>query len=70
MKYIICLFIMSCSSTNIVSKVVVDRFDKAHIYNKEPKKDKTVLYCQIHYEWETIRFYYTDTGIKYWIRKN
>ena len=70
MKYIICLFIMSCSSTNINSKIVVDRFNKPHIYDKEPKKDNTILYCQSHYKWETIRFYYTNKGIKYWIRSN
>ena len=30
--------------------------------------DSTALYCQIHYEWETIKYYYTEEGVKYWMQ--
>ena len=33
-----------------------------------PEKDKTTVYCQIHYEWETIKHLYTEDGIKYWMQ--
>jgi len=69
MKYIlvICLCLASCKEKNEV-RIVVDRFDKEHKYDRIPEKDSTALYCQIHYEWETIRYYYTEEGIEYWMR--
>ena len=48
------------------SYVVKDRFNNEHKYDRPPTKDTMVIYCQLHYEWETIRHYYTDEGVKYW----
>ena len=69
MKYIllIFLFIMSCKEEN-KAKIVVDRFNNEHKYDRLPEKDNTALYCQIHYEWENIRHHYTEEGIKYWMQ--
>ena len=64
---LICLCLSSCKENN-ESKIVIDRFDKEHKYDKVPEKDSIALYCQIHYEWETIRYYYTEEGIEYWMR--
>ena len=67
-KYIllICLFLISCKDNN--TKTVVDRFNNEHKYDRLPEKDSTALYCQLHYEWETIKYYYTKEGIKYWMQ--
>ena len=67
-KYIllICLFLISCKEGN--TKTVVDRFNNEHKYDRLPEKDSTALYCQLHYEWETIRHHYTEEGIKYWMQ--
>ena len=61
MKYIllICLSLMSCNDKD-KTMIVVDRFNNEHKYDRIPDKDSTALYCQIHYEWETIKFYYTE----------
>ena len=69
MKYIIliCLSLISCKE-EIKSKTVVDRFNDEHRYDRLPNKDSTALYCQIHYEWETIKYYYTEEGVKYWMQ--
>jgi uncharacterized protein YecE (DUF72 family) len=69
MKYIIliCLSLISCKEEN-KSKTVVDRFNDEHRYDRLPNKDSTALYCQIHYEWETIRYHYTEEGLKYWMQ--
>tara|TARA_R110002074_G_scaffold86096_1_gene190269 strand:- start:455 stop:646 length:192 start_codon:yes stop_codon:yes gene_type:complete len=50
------------------TKIVVDRFNNEHKYDRMPEEDSTDLYCQIHYEWETIKYYYTEDGVKYWMR--
>jgi len=69
MKYIllICLSLVSCKEKN-EARIVTDRFNTEHKYNRIPKKDSTALYCQIHYEWETIKYYYTKEGIEYWMQ--
>ena len=69
MKYIlfICLCLASCKEKN-EAKIVIDRFNNEHKYDRLPEKDSTALYCQLHYEWETIRHYYTEEGIKYWMQ--
>ena len=75
-KYLIILVLIiniSCSSSiNNNGRILVDRYNKEHEYDidREPVNDKTVLYCKIHYEWETIRLYYTTDGLKYNIRKD
>ena len=69
MKYIllICLCLASCEEED-KTKTVVDRFNHEHKYDKLPEKDSTSLYCQIHYQWETIRYYYTEEGVEYWMQ--
>ncbi len=69
MKYILLIYLclMSCKEKHD-TKIVVDRFNNEHKYDRVPEKDSTALYCQIHYEWETIRYYYTEEGVKYWMR--
>ena len=69
MRYIllICLFLVSCNEED-EARIVTDRFNDEHKYNRIPEKDDTVLYCQIHYEWETIKYYYTKEGIEYWMQ--
>ena len=69
MRYIllICLSLVSCNEED-EARIVTDRFNDEHKYNRIPEKDDTVLYCQIHYEWETIKYYYTKEGIEYWMQ--
>ena len=69
MKYIlfISLLITSCKEEKN-TEIVIDRFNNKHKYDRLPKKDENTLYCQIHYEWETIQYYYTREGVKYWMR--
>ena len=69
MKYIllICLSLVSCNEED-EARIVTDRFNDEHKYNRIPEKDNTALYCQIHYEWETIKYYYTKEGIEYWMQ--
>ena len=69
MKYIllICLSLVSCKEKD-EARIVTDRFNDEHKYNRIPEKDSTALYCQIHYEWETIKYYYTEEGIEYWMQ--
>jgi len=69
MKYIllICLSLMSCNNKD-KAMIVVDRFNNEHKYNEIPEKDSITLYCQIHYEWENIKFYYTEKGVEYWMQ--
>ena len=69
MKYIllICLSLVSCNEED-EARIVSDIFNDEHKYNRIPEKDDTVLYCQIHYEWETIKYYYTKEGIEYWMQ--
>ena len=76
MKYLITIIILiniSCSPLIYNNgRTLVDRYNKKHEYdiNREPVNDKTVLYCKTHYQWETIRLYYTSNGVKYNIRKD
>ena len=68
-KYI--LFILLCfvaCKDNDKTHIVTDRFDNKHKYDRLPDKDNMNIYCQIHYEWEDIQHYYTEEGMKYWIR--
>ena len=69
MKYIllICLSLVSCNEED-EARIVSDIFNDEHKYNRIPEKDDTVLYCQIHYEWETIKYYYTKECIEYWMQ--
>ena len=69
MKYIltILIFLISCKEDD-KTYIVTDRFDDKHKYDRLPEKDSTIIYCQLHYEWETIRYYYTEEGIEYWMR--
>mgnify|MGYP003624182964 FL=1 len=64
------LVLSGCATTHPQGYTMTDRFDSQHEYDidREPDKDSTVLYCQSHYKWETIRFYYTNEGLTYWIR--
>jgi len=64
---LICLLVASCKEED-KAKTVVDRFNDEHRYDRLPEKDSTALYCQIHYKWETIRYYYTEEGLKYWMQ--
>ena len=69
MKYIlfISLLITSCKEKE-KTEIVIDRFNNEHKYDRLPKEDENTLYCMIHYEWETIQYYYTEEGVKYWMR--
>jgi len=69
MKYILLIFLLltSCKENN-EAKVVIDRFNNKHKYDRLPEEDSNALYCQIHYEWETIRYYYTKDGVEYWMQ--
>ena len=71
MKYVllIFLFVVGCNQKDN-SYIVKDRFGDSHKYdvNHSVGVDSTTIYCQIHYQWETIRHYYTKDGIKYWMR--
>jgi len=69
MKYILLLFLclVSCKE-NGKTYTVIDKFDEKHKYDRFPEKDSTTVYCQIHYEWETIKHFYTEEGIKYWMQ--
>ena len=68
-KYILLIYLslVSCKEKN-EARIVTDRFNTEHKYNRIPEKDSTALYCQIHYEWETIKYYYTKEGIEYWMQ--
>ena len=69
MKYI--LFILLCFTAckdNGETYIVTDRFNDRHKYDRLPDKDSMTVYCQIHYEWENIRYYYTEEGVKYWMK--
>jgi len=69
MKYIllICLSLVSCNEED-KAIIVTDKFNKEHKYNRIPEENDNVLYCQLHYEWETIKYYYTKEGIEYWMQ--
>ena len=69
MKYIllVVLCFTACKDDN-KTYVVVDRFDDRHKYDRLPDTDSMTVYCQLHYEWEKIRYYYTEEGVKYWIK--
>ena len=69
MKYLllILLCLTSCKKDG-ETYIVVDRFDDKHKYDRMLNKDNMNVYCQIHYEWESIRYYYTEEGVKYWMR--
>ena len=69
MKYILLIYLslVACKDKN-KTKIFTDRFNTEHKYDRIPDKDSTALYCQIHYEWETIKYYYTEEGVKYWMQ--
>tara|TARA_R110002020_G_scaffold100629_4_gene237749 strand:+ start:715 stop:939 length:225 start_codon:yes stop_codon:yes gene_type:complete len=69
MKYIL-LVVLCFTACKDDSKtyVVVDRFDDKHKYDRLPDTDSMTVYCQLHYEWENIQYYYTEEGVKYWIK--
>jgi hypothetical protein len=71
MKYIllICLLFIGCKKED-ESYIVKDKFGNKHKYdiNQSIDKDSTTIYCQLHYEWETIRHHYTKEGITYWMQ--
>ena len=71
MKYILIIFLLciGCKKEG-ESYIVKDRFGNRHKYDikHSVNEDKTTIYCQLHYKWETIRHYHTDEGIKYWMQ--
>jgi len=69
MKYILFIFLfLTACKDNGKTYVVVDRFNEKHKYDRLPDTDSMTVYCQLHYEWESIRYYYTEEGVKYWMR--
>jgi len=68
-KYIllICLSLSSCKEKD-KTYIVIDKFNKEHKYDRLPEEDSDALYCQLHYEWETIKYYYTKEGVEYWMQ--
>ena len=69
MKYILLVVIcFTACKDDSKTYVVVDRFDDKHKYDRLPDTDSMTVYCQLHYEWENIRYYYTEECVKYWMR--